>query len=51
MGTVVAARKYDDSCDMTTLHVNITGTSEARLTPLIVSATVLLEQDTEHSVS
>ena len=51
IGPVMATRKYDDGCDVTTLHVNITGTSEARLTPLTVSAMVLLEEDTEHRVS
>jgi len=43
--------RSDDDCDVITLHVNITGTSEARFTPLVVPAMVMLEEDTEQRVS
>ncbi len=43
--------RSDDDCDVITLHVNITGTSEARFTPLVVPTMVMLEEDTEQRVS
>lgn len=51
MEPVMDSCRCDDDCDVITLHVNITGTSEARLTPLIVPAMVMLEEDTEQHVS
>ncbi|KAK2463228.1 hypothetical protein APHAL10511_004883 [Amanita phalloides] len=40
--------KPDDDCDVTTLHVHFTDTTEFRLTPLIVPAMGFLEEDAEH---